>query len=72
MVAVPGPEIPLTIPVDAPIVATAVLLLLHVPPATVLLSVILDPTHTADVPVIAAGIAYTVTVAYATQPAAMV
>ena len=41
---------PVTIPV-VPIVALA-LLLLHVPPPTLLVKVVVNPTHTADVPVI--------------------
>jgi hypothetical protein len=52
---------PVTIPVEAPIVATSVLLLLHVPPP-VLVSVVLKPEQTEDAPVIADGIALTVIV----------
>jgi hypothetical protein len=44
---------PDTMPVAEPITATAVLLLLHVPPVDALLSVVLDPRHTLAVPVIA-------------------
>ena len=45
---------PDTIPEDAPMVATVVLPLTHVP-ATPSVSVIVDPTHTADGPPIAVG-----------------
>ena len=45
---------PVTIPVVLPTVALSVLLLVHVPPpASVRL--VVNPTHTVDVPVIAAG-----------------
>ena len=49
-------ETPVTIPVDEYIVATEVLLLLHVPPDTELLKAIVEPTHTPVVPAIAAGL----------------
>ena len=42
---------PVTTPVDEPIVATDVLLLLHVPPVVVLLSVVVVPTQMLVVPV---------------------
>jgi hypothetical protein len=45
-----------TIPVFASIVATDPLELLHVPPGVVLVSVVLDPKHTAVVPPIADAI----------------
>jgi hypothetical protein len=53
--------IPVTIPVVEPMVATEVLLLFQVPPRVALLSVRVAPTHTFVVPVMAAGVAYTVT-----------
>lgn len=59
--AVPG-AMPETMPVVAPIVAVPVLLLLHVPPVVALLSVVMAvPMHTTVLPVIAAGLAPTVT-----------
>jgi len=55
MVQVPA-ETPVTTP-DASTVAFAVLLLLHVPPATLLAKVVVLPEHTLAVPVIEAGVA---------------
>lgn len=60
---------PVTTPDDKPIVATAVVLLLHVPPP-VLLNVIAEATHTADAPVIGDGSGSTVTVRVTAHPAA--
>jgi hypothetical protein len=51
-----------------PIVATAVLLLLHVPPVVVLASVVELPTQAPVTPVIEAGNALTVTEAVTLQP----
>ena len=48
-------------PVDDPI-ATLPLLLLHVPPAGVEFNVVVSPTHTFNVPVIAVGEGLTVTI----------
>ena len=61
MVAVPAVT-PVTIP-DMPIVATAVLLLLHVPPVVVLLNVVVAVAQTIAVPVMvpATGSGLTVT-----------
>lgn len=42
------------------IVASMVLLLAHDPPVVVLLSVVVAPTHTSILPVMGAGIAFTV------------
>ena len=53
MVAVP-PDTPLTTPVNAPTVATEVLLLLHAPQPVASLRVIVEPVHTTVGPVIAA------------------
>jgi hypothetical protein len=61
MIAVPEVT-PETIPVVDPTVATAILLLIHKPPPTVLPSVVVLRTHTLVVPVIVAGEALTVTV----------
>jgi hypothetical protein len=55
-------------PVDEPMVATASLLLLHVPPDTVLLKVLDAPTPMFTVPVIAAGVWLTVTGMVVKQP----
>jgi hypothetical protein len=62
--------IPLTTPFDAPIVATLVLLLAHVPPATVLDKDVIWLTHMLDVPeIVPADVsAFTVTVAVLRQP----
>ena len=53
--------LPVTIPVVEPILALP-LLLVHVPPAGVEFSVLVAPTHTFKVPVIAVGLAFTVTI----------
>ena len=66
MVAVPAAT-PVTMP-DVPIVATPVLLLAHVPPLVVEDRVVVDPAHTEVVPVIAAGSAFTVTIAVLLHP----
>jgi len=60
IVAVPAAT-PLTIPDDEPMVAIAVLLLLHVAPMLVVLNVVLAPAQTANVPVMALGAGCTVT-----------
>jgi hypothetical protein len=67
MVEVPD-DTPYTIPELVPTVATLVVLLLHMPPPVVLLSVVLLPTHTVDEPVIAAGSGLTVTTSVAKHP----
>src|ERR1019366_9069008 len=64
--AVPG-AMPETTPV-LPTVATAVLLLLHVPPGVASVSVVVLPAQTVAVPVTDDGNAFTVTVAEAVQP----
>jgi hypothetical protein len=69
IVTTPG-MIPVTIPLVDPTVAMAVELLLQVTPAEEL-SVIVDPGHTADGPLMAAGSALTVTTAVVTQPLPM-
>ena len=53
-------------------VATAGVALLHVPPAVALLSVVVEPTHTLVVPVMAAGSGLTVTVAVTAHPVGIV
>jgi hypothetical protein len=66
MIAVP-PEIPLTIPEPDPITAIAVLALVHVPPVTASVSVIVDPAQTLPGIVIAERL-FTVTEAVAVHP----
>ena len=64
-----------TVPADAPVtspvalltVATEVLLLLHVPPVVASVNVVVEPTHTADAPLIAAGSGLTVIVVVVKQ-----
>ena len=51
---------PVTSPVSRPTVALATLLLLHVPPEAVLLSVVVEPVHTVELPEIADGDSETV------------
>ena len=67
MVAVPE-VMPVTTPVEDPMVATPVALLLHVPPEVVLVNVVVKPTHTLVVPAIAAGFGLTVKLVTAIQP----
>lgn len=50
---------PVTIPVE-PTVATDGVPLLHVPPAVASFNVVVKPTHTLAVPVIASGVVFTV------------
>jgi len=52
----------LTMPLDDPMVATVVLLLVQVPPLTELLNVVVVPSHKLVEPVIAPGVASTVMV----------
>jgi hypothetical protein len=67
MLAVPDVR-PDTMPVPAPTVATAVLLLLQVPPVLVVLSVVVCPTQALVLPVITAGSGFTVATAVRWQP----
>ena len=60
MVAVP-PETPLKIPVVEPILATPLAVLLHVPPPEISLNVVLIPEQILLAPLIAEGVAFTVT-----------
>ena len=64
MIVVPA-AIPATIPVSEPIVAVAVVLLLHVPAPLASLSAEVLPVHTVVVPVIGAGTGTTFTVVVA-------
>jgi hypothetical protein len=67
MIVVPG-KLPVTTPVPASIVATAVVLLLQLTPAVALPKAVVAPWHTCGLPVMAAGNAFTVTPAVAIQP----
>jgi hypothetical protein len=67
IVVVPG-AIAVKIPVVEPIVPTRVFALLHVPPPGELVNVVVEPTHTGVVGVIADGSALTVTTAVAAHP----
>lgn len=69
MIVTEPAEIPETIPEVDPIVAIDVLLLVHVPPVDASDSVVILPTHTAIVPVIAAGNGLTVNANVVKQPA---
>jgi hypothetical protein len=74
MLAAPVAE-PVTTPVLLPTAAIAELLLFHVPPLTLLLSVIVVPEHTLKLPVLlvfAGRAVLTVTTAVLEQPAALV
>jgi hypothetical protein len=70
MVAVPA-AMPVTSPDEAPTVATVVLPLVQLPPASASLNVVIDPAHTASVPAMADGNGLTVTTACAMQPVAV-
>jgi hypothetical protein len=67
MVVVP-PDTPLTMPLDAPTVATAVALLVQVPPPVASLRAVVDPGQTVVVPVMEGTEAFTVTAFIAIQP----
>lgn len=62
MIVVVPAVTPVTTPVEELIVATAVLLDVHTPPVVVLDNVVVDPAHTAVVPVIDATVGNAVTV----------
>jgi hypothetical protein len=61
-------DTPFTIPENVPIIATAVLLLLHVPPGVGLVSIVVVPRHALSRPDIGLGSGFTVTVVIAVQP----
>ena len=66
---IPDPDvIPVTIPEAEPI-EIAVAAVLHVPPVTVFVSIIVDPAHTAAEPAMDAGTVLTVTFFVAAHPA---
>lgn len=60
---------PVTMPVDAPTVATAGVSALHVPPGVAFANVVVNEVQRLVVPVIAAGMALTVSDRVVTQPA---
>ena len=62
-------ESALTTPVDEPMMAIEVLLLLHVPPGVASVSVVVKPMQPLLVPLIAPGNGFTVTSVMAVQPA---
>jgi hypothetical protein len=66
IIAVPAAT-PVTTPVEL-MVATPVLLLLHVPPGVISDKLVVRPTQTLSVPVIAAGFGLTVMITVAIQP----
>ena len=63
---------PVTTPVEGPIVAIAVVLLLQVPPPVASLKVVVKPAQTLVFPVIGDGSGLTVTTTIAVQPVASV
>lgn len=69
MVAVPAVT-PVTMPVVELMVAIIGLLLLHIPPPVVVVSVVVCVWHTADAPVIVPGPLFTVIIFVAVQPVA--
>ena len=74
MVVVAAEGLPVTIPVAhpvEPIVATAVELLLQVPPLMALNRQVVPPWHTNSVPTIGPGVLFTVTIAVLEQPVAV-
>ena len=74
MIVVEPFDTPVTTPVKEPTDAIPELLLVHVPPDDALASVVVKPTHTLVVPVIAAGsgLIVTVVLALAVQPLVLV
>ena len=63
---------PVTVPVDDPTVAMALLLVVHDPPAETSVRFVDDPTHTKELPDIEDGTSATVSVVAAPQPVASV
>ena len=64
----PGPGLPVSNPVAEPMVATDVLLLLHVPPVVASINVVVAPAQIVVAPVIAPGSGFTVIVVVVGQP----
>jgi hypothetical protein len=71
MVATPA-EMPDNLPVVDTMAAMPLALLLHVPPKVLSVSVVVSPVHNTVVPVIPAGMGFTVMGSTDTQPAALV
>jgi hypothetical protein len=71
IVATP-PTSPFAIPVDEPMVAMVVLLLLHVPPGVPSVNVAVEPTHILYDPMINDGSGLMVTIAVEKQPVGIV
>jgi hypothetical protein len=63
------PETGVTTPEVLPMVATAVVTLLHVPPGVVVERVMVEPIHTGTDPLMAAGVRFTVITLLVEQPA---
>lgn len=61
MVVLPAAT-PVTLPVTGSTVATAVVLLVQLPPETLLLNIILDPIHTDEAPLMVPALATGLTV----------
>ena len=73
MIVIAPAEIPLTVPEEEPMEAIAVLLLVQVPPPTVLVRVVVPPTHTLVLMgTMAVGVLATVIVLRAEQPELLV
>ena len=66
------PATPVIIPELVPAIATAVLLVLHVPPVTASVNVVLEPAHIMAVPLIEVGAWLIDTVVIAIHPVASV
>lgn len=64
--------LPVTTPLEEPMLATPELLLLHVPPPDVFVSVLVSPRHTDVFPPMVAGNGFTVTVAVILHPVGIV
>jgi hypothetical protein len=67
IIAVPA-STPIAVPVEEPMTATAVLLLLHVPPAGLLVNAVVESTHKSELPDIVAGSGCTVSMRVTKQP----
>ena len=72
MIVVVPPATPVTIPEPDATVATEGLVLVHVPPVSTSVSVMVDPAQTGELPVIAGVDVFTVTTEVVKQPVVMV
>ena len=68
MVAVRPVVMPVTVPLSEPTVATSGLELVHRPPGTTSLKLVVPPAHTVAAPLMGSGEELTVTVMEAAQP----